>query len=81
MFALIEYYWISARGYRLCPWKSPYLQWRFETFLGKEAFPLDARKFLQLSWKYRVELRRFAAWAAERRRIQKERESAIGSGE
>jgi hypothetical protein len=42
---------------------------------------LDARKFLQLSWKYRVELRRFAAWAAERRRIQKERESAIGSGE
>jgi len=75
MFDLIAYYWISARGYRLRPWKSPYLQWRFETFLGKEAFPLDAKKFFQLSWKYRAELQKFAAWAAERQRVQKERES------
>ena len=75
MFALLEFYWISARGYWLRPWKSPYLQWRFETFLGKEAFPLDANKFLHLSWKYRVELRNFAAWAAERRRIQNQHHS------
>ena len=77
MFDLIEYYWISARGYRLQPWKSPYMQWRFETFLGKEAFPLGARKFFQLSWKYRVQLWKFAAWAGERRRIQKKRNSEL----
>jgi len=70
MFDLLAYYWISARGYRLQPWKSPYLQWRFETYLGKEAFPLTAKKFLHLTWKYRTELRSFAAWAATRRRIQ-----------
>jgi hypothetical protein len=75
MFDLIAYYWISARGYRLQPWKSPYLQWRFETYLGKQAFPLTAAKFLHLSWKYRTELRNFATWAAHRRRIQNQHHS------
>jgi len=70
MWNTVHYYWIAARGYRLTPWKSPYLQWRFETFLGKEAANLDARKFFQLSWKYRNQLESFADWAAERRRVQ-----------
>jgi len=70
MWHVLRYYWIAARGYRLQPWKSPYLQWRFETFLGKEAANLDARKFLQLSWKYRDRLRSFADWAEVRRRSQ-----------
>jgi hypothetical protein len=76
MFDLIAYYWISARGYRLQPWKSPYLQWRFETYLGKDAFPLTAKKFFHLSWKYRTELRNFATWAATRRRIQNQHPSS-----
>jgi hypothetical protein len=71
MWKTLQYYWIAARGYRLRPWKSPYMQWRFETFLGKEAANLDAKKFLRLSWKYRNRLERFVDWAAERRRIQR----------
>jgi hypothetical protein len=70
MWTTLRYYWIAARGYRLQPWKSPYLQWRFETFLGKEAANLDAKKFFQLSWKYRDRLKSFAEWAAERRHAQ-----------
>ena len=70
MWEMLHYYWVTARGYRLRPWKSPYLQWRLETFLGKEAAGLTAAKFFQLSWKYRSRLRRFVSWAAERRRVQ-----------
>jgi hypothetical protein len=72
MLNTFRYYWIAARGYRLSPWKSPYLRWRFETFLGAEAADLDARKFFQLSWKYRSQLENFADWAAERRRAQRQ---------
>jgi hypothetical protein len=71
MWNAFRYYWIVARGYRLHPWNSPYLQWRFETFLGKEAANLDARKFIRLGWKHRNQLRSFAHWAANRRRIQR----------
>jgi hypothetical protein len=71
MWKTIRLYWIAARGYRLRPWASPYLKWRFETFLGKEAADLDAKKFFKLSWKYRDQLQRFADWAAERRRVQR----------
>ncbi len=70
MWDLLVYYWITARGYRLRPWASPYLQWRFETFLGQEAADMDARKFFQLSWKYRDRLLSFSNWAAERRHAQ-----------
>jgi hypothetical protein len=71
MFDTLQYYWTAARGYRLRPWNSPYLRWRFETFLGKEAENMDARKFLRLSWKYRAEMEKFVNWAAERRRVQR----------
>lgn len=70
MFEALRYYWIVARGYRLTPWNSPYIRWRFETFLGAEAAALDARKFFRLSWKYRDRLEDFMQWAAQRRREQ-----------
>jgi hypothetical protein len=69
------YYWMTARGYRLQPWNSPYLRWRFETYLGIEAADLDARKFFQLSWKYRSQFRRFSDWSAERRKVQRRQNS------
>jgi hypothetical protein len=72
MLKLIRYYWISAKGYRLHPWNSPYLRWRFETFLGREAEHLTAAKFVRLSWKYRGQMEDFIAWADERRRIQRQ---------
>lgn len=71
MFKTLRYYWNVARGYRLKPWNSPYLRWRFETFLGNEGANLDARKFFHLSWKYRSAMMRFMDWAAERRQAQK----------
>lgn len=70
MWKTLRLYWIAARGYRLRPWSSPYLQWRFETFLGKEAANMTAAKFFQLTWKYRDQLQRFADWSAERRRVR-----------
>jgi hypothetical protein len=70
MWNTLRYYWIVARGYRFTPWKSPYLRWRFETFLGKEADHMTASKFIGLTWKYRKQLQSFVDWAAERRRFQ-----------
>jgi len=71
MFETLRYYWVAARGFRLKPWKSPYIRWRFETFLGSEASNLDAGKFFRLTWKYRSQMARFMDWAAARRRAQR----------
>ncbi|HTP68684.1 MAG TPA: hypothetical protein VMJ35_07240 [Dongiaceae bacterium] len=73
MLNLLQFYWLGSRGYRLHPWDSPYIQWRFETFLGKEAANLNAASFLRLSWKYRDRLKSFSDWAATRRRVQHSR--------
>ncbi len=59
MFNALHYYWITTKGYRLRPWASPYIQWRVETFFGKEAADLDARKFFSLMWRERARMRRF----------------------
>lgn len=71
MWNSFRYYWLAAKGYRLQPWNSPYLRWRFETFLGAGADGMDAAKFLRLSWKYRKQLASFSDWAAERRSEQR----------
>jgi len=71
---IFQFYWLASRGYRLRPWKSPYIQWRLETFLGQEAANLDARKFFHLSWEYRDRLKSFSDWAASRRRAQHHRQ-------
>jgi hypothetical protein len=73
MLNALRYYWISARGYRLRPWRSPYLRWRLETFLGAEAADLDAGKFFRIMWRYRREMEKFLEWTGERRRVQHKR--------
>ena len=72
MWNVLSYYWMAARGYRLHPWDSPYLKWRLETFLGKEAEQLSPAAFVKVLWKYRQNMQNFVDWAAERRRIQAE---------
>lgn len=72
-FTTIRYYWITAKGYRLRPWASPYLRWRMETFYGAEAAGLDASKFLRILWRDRQRMRRFITWVGERRRAQRHR--------
>ncbi len=71
MWSALRYYWIFAKGYRLRPWKSPYIRWRMETFFGTEAAELDARKLVRLLWRERAQIRRFLRWAEERRREQR----------
>jgi hypothetical protein len=68
MFEALHYYWVVARGYRLNPWNSPYIRWRFETFLGEEAADMNARTFFRLAWKYRAQMEEFVVWVGQRRR-------------
>jgi hypothetical protein len=68
MLNALRYYWIISKGYRLHPWRSPYIQWRLETFVGGDASSLDARKFFSLLWRERARIARFLDWAAIRRR-------------
>jgi hypothetical protein len=71
MLKMLRYYWMAAKGYRLTPWKSPYLRWRFETFLGREAAEMDAGKFFHFAWKYRHRMERFLEWSDERKQAQR----------
>jgi len=64
----LRYYWLTSKGYRLRPWKSPYLQWRMETFFGPAAANLTARKFFGFMWSERVRILRFLKWVGEMRR-------------
>jgi hypothetical protein len=70
MLNALRYYWIIAKGYRLQPWNSPYIQWRLETYFGKEAAGMDCAKFMNLMWRERGRMRRFLDWVGERRRAQ-----------
>lgn len=73
MFNALRYYWIIAKGYRLWPWKSPYIQWRMETFFGHDAAALDRRKFFRLMWSERTRMRGFLHWVAQQKSAQRAR--------
>ena len=34
---MLRILWRLTRGYRLRPWRSPYLRWRIETYWGLDA--------------------------------------------
>jgi len=67
----IRYYWITAKGYRLRPWASPYIRWRLETFFGGDMHDLRAGEFFRLILRERKQLTGFLAWTAERWRAQR----------
>ncbi len=73
MFNALRYYWIISKGHRLSPWKSPYIQWRMETFFGHDAADLTARKFLRLMWRERRRMELFLAWVADQRERRRAR--------
>jgi hypothetical protein len=56
--------WRLTRGYRLAPWKSPYLRWRIETYSGAHAEDLGFWDFWRISWRYRRQFLRYLSWAA-----------------
>lgn len=55
--------WRLARGYRLRPWRSPYLRWRIETYSGIPADQIGFRTFWAFAWRRRAELARYLRWA------------------
>jgi hypothetical protein len=55
--------WGLARGYRLTPWKSPYLRWRIETYSGIHADSITPWVFFRFAWAHRRELIRYLLWA------------------
>jgi len=69
-FTALRYYWITAKGYRLRPWASPYIRWRLETFFGGDMHELSPAQFFTLMWRERSRSRDFLAWVAERWRVQ-----------
>jgi hypothetical protein len=61
---MLRMLWRLTRGYRLRPWKSPYLRWRIETYSGIPADDITFSQFWSFSWKQRRELWRYLQWAA-----------------
>ena len=66
--ALLGFLWDSTRGYRLRPWKSPYLRWRVETYCGIPADSLNREDFWAFNRREKKPLVHFLAWAAAMRR-------------
>lgn len=54
MFNALRYYWMTAKGYRLRPWASPYIRWRLETFWGGDMHDLGPAQFFGLMWRERT---------------------------
>jgi hypothetical protein len=67
MFEALRFFWNATRGYRLRPWQSPYLRWRFETYTGKRAQEVGLRDFWNLLRTERRQLLRFLGWVGEMR--------------
>ena len=55
--------WRVSRGYRLTPWRSPYLRWRMETYWGVHAERITFGEFWRFAWQHRGELLRYLKWA------------------
>jgi len=59
--------WRMTRGYRLRPWRSPYLRWRMETYLGVPAEEIAFAQFWRLVWRLRREFFGYLLWAGRMR--------------
>lgn len=57
--------WNSLRGHWLCPWRSPYLRWRIETYSGIPASTINGRIFWKFFFEEKGNLLRFLAWTAK----------------
>jgi hypothetical protein len=60
---MLKIVWRLSKGYRLRPWRSPYLRWRIETYWGLHADRIGARDFFRVAWQQRRELIRYLRWA------------------
>jgi hypothetical protein len=60
---MLGYLWRTTRGYRLTPWRSPYILWRIETYWGLHAEGITFAEFWRFAWTRRRDLLRFMRWA------------------
>lgn len=60
---MLRLIWEMTRGYRLRPWRSPYLRWRVETYSGIHADSITCAGFWKFAWVERRELWRYLRWA------------------
>ena len=65
---MIRTLWRLTRGYRLRPWRSPYLRWRVETYWGVPADSIRFRDFWAFAREHRSDLVRYLRWASKMRR-------------
>ena len=70
MLAPLRFLWHATRGYRLRPWRSPYLRWRMETYSGLHAETMTAAQMWQVLWRDKSQFLRFLRWTQQ---MQKER--------
>jgi hypothetical protein len=62
---VLRFLWRATRGYRLRPWRSPYLLWRIETYWGWHADQITAADFWRFVREHRGELIQFLRWAGK----------------
>ena len=62
---MIRLIWQLTRGYRLRPWRSPYLRWRIETYWGIHADTITFTWLWKFVWAERRDLLRYLRWAAK----------------
>lgn len=60
--------WAAARGYRVRPWRSPYLRWRVETYTGIPAQQITVRDVTGLISREWAQMARFLQWVEDMRR-------------
>ncbi len=65
---MLTFLWNACRGYRLRPWRSPYLRWRLETYWGIPAEQADGPTLFRFLVRHRRELWRYLRWTARMRR-------------
>jgi hypothetical protein len=64
---MLRFLWIATRGYRLRPWRSPYLRWHIETYSGIPADSIGARSFFRFIWAERHSLWQYLRWVRRMR--------------
>jgi hypothetical protein len=59
---MLRFLWRATCGYRLRPWRSPYLRWRMETYWGVPAGEIGFVDFWRFAWEHRADLARYLDW-------------------
>ena len=65
LISAVRFLWTATAGYRLHPWRSPYLRWRMETYSGQAAGTVGLADFARLGWRERAQMGRFLRWLGE----------------